>query len=590
MDDGSPSVRRALERGELLVAFDEARSAVLAGEASISTRWLGVLALARAGSTDRARRYFDGWDLLAGVDDDDRQLTEDLLGLDARIAKDGALSSAGAERSTRCRHAAAAYESIWDRLGRPYAGVNAATLWLLAGEVRRATDLARLVDQAAAASAASTPSERYWQSVTRAECELIQARIDAAAAHLTDAERSGYGDLSARASTRRQLTVLCDHIGASTTLLDALPVPGVIHYTGHMAGPSAGRYPADHDDDLRATIAAELERRSVGFGYGSLGAGADIAIAEQLLARGAELHVLLPSPEAAFVEQSVAPAGERWTARFGTCLSAATSVTHVTEEPDVTDPVLLAYNACVAMGSARLQARRLGSEPLQLAVWDGTAGQADAGTGHEVRTWNAAGLHTDVVAVSGPGSSDASPIADRPATRPVRSVLVADFKGFGRLGDEQIATFVEQVATRLAQVLDLHAGSVFDRNLWGDGLQVFFDEPTAAARFALGMQRAVSEIDLAAIGLPPDLGLRVSLHAGPMLELLDPVRGVPTCFGAQITKAARIDPATPEGDVYMTEAFAALLTLQGPDGLECQYVGREATAKDFGVMPLYLLR
>ena len=363
----------------------------------------------------------------------------------------------------------------------------------------------------------------------------------------------------------------------------------MIHYTGHMAGPTAGRFPTNEEDDLRATIASALEERSVGFAYGSLGAGADIAIAEMALARNAELHVFLPGSQEAFIERSVAPAGPDWTTRFDACLAAATSITQVTEELDVTDPGLLAYNVCVAMGSARLQARRLASSALQVAVWDGTTGPAHAGTGYEVRTWSAAGLETDVVAVPTAPPDSAAWSAEE-STRPVRSVLVADFKGFGRLRDDQIEAFVGRVATRLADVLDQYAASVFDRNLWGDGLQVFFDAPTPAARCALQMQQAVAAIDLVALGLPSDLGLRVSLHAGPMLELMDPVRRVPTCFGAQITKAARIEPATPEGDVYMTEAFAALLTLQGPDGLECQYVGREATAKDFGIMPLYLLR
>lgn len=46
-----------------------------------------------------------------------------------------------------------------------------------------------------------------------------------------------------------------------------------------------------------------------GFAWGALAAGADIVIAEHLLASDAELHVVLPCPVEQFEAQSVAPAG-----------------------------------------------------------------------------------------------------------------------------------------------------------------------------------------------------------------------------------------------------------------------------------------
>ena len=581
-------MREALEQGEYLVAFEGARSAVLAGATGVVIRWLGVLALARAGSTERARRYFDDWSLGTGAEDRDPAIAEDLWALDARIAKDGAVATDGVDRAGRCADAARRYELIWDRMGRPYSGVNAATLWLLAGERARASELAGLVRSVSAGSTPLSASDRYWQCATLAECALIEARVDDASGYLGQADRCGLADLSARASTRRQLLMICRHLELSPSLLDELPVPGVVHYTGHMAAQAGGRFPADGSNELRQRIGDSLARRSVGFGYGSLGAGADIVVAEELLARGADLHVFIPCQREAFVAASVAPAGPEWVARFERCLSAATSVTWLTDELDVTDPSLLAFNAHVAMGSARLQAGRLVTEPRQLAVWDGTPGDPAAGTGSEVHAWNDAGMATDVVDV--PVKEPTSPAWSATSERQVCSVLVGDFKGYSRLRDDQLAMFVEQFTSRIAAVIDRHGPMVLDRNTWGDGLIVFIDDPVTAARCALELQQAVAAVDLEAHGLPVDLGLRVSLHAGPMIAMVDPVRRLPAFFGAQVVRAARIEPTTPEGEVYVTEAFAALLALADPDGITCQYVGREATAKGYGIMALYLLR
>jgi class 3 adenylate cyclase len=69
----------------------------------------------------------------------------------------------------------------------------------------------------------------------------------------------------------------------------------------------------------------------------------------------------------------------------------------------------------------------------------------------------------------------------------------------------------------------------------------------------------------------------------------DPIRHEPTYFGAQVTKTARIEPRTPEGEVYVTDAFAALVRLDAPDDFACEYVGHVPTAKGYGTFPMYRL-
>jgi hypothetical protein len=56
-----------------------------------------------------------------------------------------------------------------------------------------------------------------------------------------------------------------------------------------------------------------------------------------------------------------------------------------------------------------------------------------------------------------------------------------------------------------------------------------------------------------------------------------------------VTKAARIEPVTPPGMVYTSEAFAATLAATGCDDLALEYVGRMALAKGYGESRVYRL-
>jgi hypothetical protein len=61
-------------------------------------------------------------------------------------------------------------------------------------------------------------------------------------------------------------------------------------------------------------------------------------------------------------------------------------------------------------------------------------------------------------------------------------------------------------------------------------------------------------------------------------------------MGRGLTRAARIEPRTPAGEVYVTTGFAALLRLEPGSGVTSEYVGHLTTAKNFETTPMYLLR
>jgi len=310
-----------------------------------------------------------------------------------------------------------------------------------------------------------------------------------------------------------------------------------------------------------------------------------------VLALGIELHVVLPFDTDEFERTSVVPAGPGWTARFRSCLTRASSITFGSDSAYLGDDELYGYAACIAMGHALNRARNLDATAVQLAVYDGSGAPGVAGTAHDVAVWAAAGHETQVIGLSTPAATASQAASTgRETIRAIGSILFTDFRGFSRLRDEHFPVFIENVYTEFGAILDGHKDAVLWRNAWGDATAVVFSTATAAADCALAFQETVARLDFAALGLPADLDLRIGGHAGPVLAIGDPISGRPTYWGRELTRAARIEPRTPGGAIYVTDAFAALLALQPDAPFVTEYVGRIMTAKDFERIPMYRLR
>lgn len=384
-------IHNANSRGELLQTFDLAERALEEFPDDSVLRYNAVLALARAGATRQARARYDRFklgELIADTLTD--AFTIDVAALDAPIAKDEALQEDGPERIWLLAIAAARYENIFRRTGSYYPGINAATLKLLGGDRGGAESLAREVLKGFAGGHGVGSPDEYFARATEAEAALILGDIDAAGSALRSAARATGRNFSSIAATRRQLKLVCAARGISTQVLEVISVPSVIYYAGHLPGP---RFPQADEPNVREQIAAALQRHNVGFGYGSLAAGADILFAEELLRKGAELNITMPFGIEEFRRVSVAPAGESWLPRFDNCYSAAKSVTYATTDLYFGEEGLFAYASEMAMGLARLHSRFLDTVVSQVVVWDGVPARKRrgiVGTAADVYRWRKA--------------------------------------------------------------------------------------------------------------------------------------------------------------------------------------------------------
>ncbi len=572
--------KKAIDRGNLLLAYDLARVAIEAGDESAELRHLLVLTLARMGDGQQAMELYELYGLHSSANAHHRSLA-------ARILKDAALALPdGKERDEALAAAYRAYADIYEDSGDAYPGINAASLALLSGDKKKAEELASSI---IALNAISNPKD-YYDAATLAEALLINGRADEAAAALYMAGQLPDANSGAKSSTSRQLLLLARTLKLDADKQNALlaPVspPTVIHYCGHMFLEDAAV-----EASLRQRIDDFLENQNVDFVYGSLAAGADILVAEAIIARGGELHVTLPFVKDDFIAQSVKPAGEGWLYRFERCLKEATSVHFATEMNYVGDPAQFGYASKVAMGMATLRAQYLRSSPRQLAIWDGIAATGPAGTGADVQAWKDYGGETTIIApddVDRSLSWPAQPATDD-LTRGLAAFLFTDFPGFSKLAEAALPAFWQGVMGRMATVLDNYPDKVLAKNSWGDAVLAISLDAPVAAEIALALQETLQDFDYGLLGLSESSGMRIGVHYGPAYQTKDLITGNTTFYGTEVSRAARIEPVTPPGAVFVTEPFAAILVLEASDRFKCRYVGNVEFAKGYGTYPIYRL-
>lgn len=548
----------ALSRGDLLAAHDLAARAIAAGEAGERIRTLQVLALARMGSTAAASALYERYRLADSAD-------VDAMALGGRLLKDRALAAPEAEARRLFAAASDAYAAAHARSGSYFPAVNAASLALLAGDAGKAQALARAVLDDPAVGA---PAD-YYAAASAAEALLIVGRTDEAAAALAHAAASG--DDGARASTRRQLRLVGAALGLGSDAVDALLAP---LRSPPVLAFAAGVVRAEDEGQVGAEIDEALADEGVRAGYGTLDRPGDILLAERLLARGGELNVVLPVAAADHARLVRKGLGKGLAQRYAACLAAARAIDEASHAEYVGDPRQLDYALLVAMGAARLRARHLDADAVQLRL-----GGVPAVAGRWSGRMRAVAPDDEPVPVDAPAA----------LPRAFRAIVFSDFHGFSRLSEARLPGFWRDVMGAAGGVLARHRSSVLEANSWGDALFATFADVRTAAAVVLELQEAVARAVDTDEAAPGGAGMRFGVHCGPVFVAPDPITGRPNIFGTEVTRAARIEPVAPTGEAYVTQQFAALLALEGGTGFDTTYVGPVQLAKGYGELKMFKL-
>ena len=599
---------RLLKGGDPLGAYDVLADGLHHHAGDVRLRQLLALALARSGASRLANPILRQLAAEGHAD-------EETIGLLARTFKDlWAESLDPVERHAWLAQAFRLYRDAYDSTGGYWSGVNAATLALLSNDRAGARAVARRVRAQCLALDARPPrdSDRYWILATLGEAALILGEHGEAEEWYAKARDEGRGRLGDVASTRRNARLILRHLGADPARLDrVLAVPCVVVFAGHLID-RPGRRPPRFPSSLEP-IAGDAIRRRVaalapGFGYASAGCGGDILFLESAADAGAETHVVLPYDRDEFRTDSVdLVPGSDWAARYASALGRATEVVVASDQRMGTGAMSYQYGFRLLDGAAGVKADELETELVGLALWDGRPGDGAGGTASSVEHWRRRGRRVEIVDLADMlarapiASVSSTPLdavppghaaegTERAALEPeIVGLLFADVKGFSRLTDREIPLFVDQVLGAIGVELARAPRPPRLANTWGDGLYLVFGGVEETGEFALRLCEAIRSIDWRAKGFSHDLGLRIGLHAGPAFACLDPVTGRPNYIGAHVSRAARIEPITPPGEVYASRAFASLARSQGVQSFFCAYVGRTPLAKGYGTFPTYVV-
>jgi len=208
LEEWLAEANRCEREGELFRAYDVAMQGLIEHPNSPALKHRAVLCLASTGATRQAVERFTALELDgAATTAPSRSLRMDVATLKARLVKDGALTRSGEERRSQLREAARMYGVVFAEetaAGNPdayYPGINAASLFLLAGDRESAANLAGVVLQ----QLALLPSQRrgYYECVSEMEALLVlgrldeaRQRVDAARHMLAAPDAIGYRDLA----------------------------------------------------------------------------------------------------------------------------------------------------------------------------------------------------------------------------------------------------------------------------------------------------------------------------------------------------------------------------------------------------------
>ena len=583
MDSIDPTIRQrfldALASGDMFALFERTREVIGTYPDDPQVRYLQALAMARLGDEDAALRLYERNKV-------EEIGSEDAIALKGRLFKDLAVRATGERQVELFRKSSEAYRTANRMSDGYFSGINAATTALLAGDVDDARKLATAIGRR---PDVANPQD-YFAAASGAEAMLVRGEVEEATKLYSAARQRPDASPGMIASTARQVKLIAGKLPISDEqreqLLASIRPSPVMHYCGHMF--RAGWM---IEQQLVQEIGAILDETGALIAYGPLACGADILIAEAILARGGELHVVLPFGEEDFLRTSVRVGGAAWEPRYFAAREAASSVTFATQMNHVDDDELFAYCSKLVMGLAQLRAGVMHAEAFQLAVWDGKSASGVAGTAADCAEWMRQGGKTRIISIP----EDRPPLEtvalaekrNRPAWS-LRSILFADFAGFSRLDEDNLSRFLQVVMGRIARVLDGHGDAVLTRNSWGDAVYAVITSPAQAAEIALEIQEELDPESLQQIGLPAGDGMRISLHHGPIFEHFDAVQGARTFYGTEVTVAARIEPRVPVGAIYTTQPFAAMIESDRND-YHFEYVGKMDLAKNYGVRILYRL-
>jgi class 3 adenylate cyclase len=458
-----------------------------------------------------------------------------------------------------------------------------------------------------------TTLDVFWRHTFAGELALLESRVDDAIASFRESGQYAERRFGLINSSYRMARTLSVGFGDDVRheIEGCFKLPTVVVFAGHMfdqPGQTPARFPAAMAAAVKSRILNQLRDLGDVIGYASAASGSDILFHEAVREIDGDSYAVLPYHRERFFEDSVALPGldsGSIRSQFQSVLDGAVEVVELCPQQLVPGSASHDYCNRVLLGMARLHADRLSARLQPMCVWDGRPGNGPGGTASAERMWKECGHDTIIInpadvnhrgavgrAVAAPASgAGLSSVVLRASETTNHAILFADVRGFSKLSEEQLSEFIEHYLGRVGVMLKKPYAPI-QSHTSGDGLYMVFKSCRDAGLFGLELSemRAKHCEEWTAIGLPPDLDIRVALHFGPVLYRMDPITRKPSYFGQHVSRAARLEPVTDLNSVFVTFEFAAWASTENITEFTCDYLGKPEFAKGYGNSSVYALR
>jgi len=527
-------------------------------------------------------------------------------------------------------YAAKGYADAADRMpDQHFPAINAATMYRQLGDCPRSQKYASRARQICLAEIESAKRNgeevHYWTYASLAEAEgLIGSESDARRNYKLAADMAwDEGNLRDVASMRRQARWIDDKIFDS-----CFNLPDVLFYAGHMIDPMERvdpRFHASCIDKVRAALKAHFSQIGPVLAFGSAACGADLLIAEAILARQNEqrtrrgpvdeLHLMLSGPRDTFVRDSVRvgppDAHELWETLFTRATKAAVKLQYASPHAPAPGSVAYHYANQFLIGEGLMKAKTLDLDKRALVIWDKMEwGNGSGGTSDVVQLLRQQGIEPVVInpvrfaagiKLQETGKSAKrkrqhhSPSAHQHDVQEIMAFLFADTVNFSHLTETQVPKYFRAFMGKISRLISHSDYAPCVVNTWGDALYMIFDDVRAAGQFALDLRDELDPVKANWVSeeLPAELNIRLALHVGPAFFVTDPITRTISYTGRHVTYAARMEPVVPAGEVNASPAFAAFAAIEDnkvrhsttphlPLAFRYQYRGQVQLAKQYG--------
>lgn len=170
-------------------------------------------------------------------------------------------------------------------------------------------------------------------------------------------------------------------------------------------------------------------------------------------------------------------------------------------------------------------------------------------------------------------------------------LLFSDIKGFSKLTEDQFETFATKLIPEIYARLREHIDCALAWNTWGDAVFAAYEDPAKIVEFAL-RYRDIFYTSLTTEIIGVQLKPRIACHFGEATLVHDISLGKNNLFGKNVNTAARLEPSTRPGEIFVTRDFQQACENSPSFKKDIRFdpVGRVICAKAFGELDTFRLR